>query len=96
MSDEPQWKTVLCWGVVIAYLTVPLVTYIMIVVSIETPWLHTNEHLKEFAGLGAWFQALTALIFGLAGLNSWDKTVYQKYNGTVKKDVPNAPVRDQK
>jgi hypothetical protein len=79
--NEPKWKTFLCWGVVVAYLTVPLITYALVVASIELPDWHVNEHLKDFAGLGQWFQALTALIFGLAGLNSWDKTVYQKYNG---------------
>lgn len=85
-SDEPRWKVLLCWGAVIAYLTVPMITYALIVISIETPSFHINEHLKDFAGLGQWFQALTALIFGLAGLNTWDKTV--RYNGAKKEAIP--------
>ena len=71
----------LCWGAVIAYLTVPLITYALIAISIEVPWLHTNEHLIQFKGLGVWFQTLTALVVSLAGLNSWDKTVERRLNG---------------
>lgn len=82
--NEPRWRTVLCWGAVIAYLTVPLITYALIVISIEVPWLHTNEHLQEFKGFAGWFQTLTALVVSLAGLNSWDKTVERKFNGGPK------------
>lgn len=81
---EPLWRTLLCWGAVLAYLTVPLITYILIVVSIQSPGWNINEHLKDFAGLGQWFQALSALVFGLAGLRSFDRYVDVK-NGSKKK-----------
>ena len=86
--NEPRWKTVLCWGAIVAYLTVPLITYALIVIAVEVPEFHLNEHLKDFAGLGQWFQTLTALIFGLAGLHSFDRFVEQK-NG--KKDEQQLP-----
>ena len=82
--NEPRWRTALCWGAVITFLTMPLVMFVLITVSIEVPWLHTNEHLKDFGGLRIYFQTLTALVFSLAGLHSWDKTIDRKFNGGPK------------
>ena len=76
MQNEPLWRTVLCWGTVITFLTLPLVCFVLEVISEEeqVTWLHFNEHLKQFNWLVPYFQSITALVFGLAGLNSFDKS----------------------
>jgi hypothetical protein len=69
-QEEPLWKTVLCWGAVITFLTMPLFLFALHVVSNEVSWLHFREHLSEYKYLGTFFQTVTALVFGLAGLNT--------------------------
>jgi ABC-type Fe3+ transport system permease subunit len=72
--NEPRWRTALCWGAVITFLTVPLLVFILHVVSDEVPSsFHFSQHLSEYKFLTPFFQSITALVFGLAGLNSFDK-----------------------
>jgi hypothetical protein len=70
---EPLWRSVLCWGAVITYLTLPLLTFVLVFISDEFSWPHFNEHLREYKFLTPYFESVTALIFGLAGLNTFDR-----------------------
>jgi hypothetical protein len=70
---EPLWRTVLCWGSVITFLSAPLICFILMAISDEVSWLHFSQHINEYKFMVPFFQSITALVFGLAGLNSWDK-----------------------
>jgi hypothetical protein len=81
---EPRWKTVLNWGTVITFLSLP-----MVMLSVQLwHWTHPNffhlldpnnpriEYLKEFQ------RNITILVFGLAGLRTWESI---KANGNGNK-----------
>jgi hypothetical protein len=68
MSDDPKWRTVLCWGVVITYLSAPLVWLIIYLNSSEvllTRLINGPGYLRDF------YVSLTGLLFSLAGLNTY-------------------------
>lgn len=72
--NEPRWRTALCWGTVITFLSVPFLVFVLHVVSDEVPSsFHFSQHLAEYKFMTPFFQSITALVFGLAGLNSFDK-----------------------
>jgi hypothetical protein len=79
MDNEPKWRTALNWGAVITFFTAPLVVFILQITSQEFSWLHFQEHMSEFKWLGNFYLSVTGLVFGLAGLNSFDR--YNKANG---------------
>jgi hypothetical protein len=79
---EPRWRLVLCWGAVLTFFTVPLVGIGLLVAADWVPSI--RNHIAEYKFIGPFFQSVTALVFGLAGLRSLDKYVETK-NGTVKK-----------
>lgn len=74
MDPDPLWRQVLCWGAVLTFLTLPLVVFVLTVLSYEIEWLHFEQHLGEYKFLIGYFQTVTALVFGLAGLNTFDRT----------------------
>lgn len=76
--NEPLWRNFLCWGAVIAFFTVPVVA-LAVVILIPT----THEHLESYKFVGTFFQSVAALVFGLAGLKSFDRYVEMK-NGDKK------------
>ena len=76
MNQEPLWKTVLYWGTVITFFTLPMLVFVIHLVLIGWPEaLHGNAgaHLGEFKYVFEFHRTLAALVFGLAGLNSWDR-----------------------
>lgn len=73
---EPRWRTALCWGAVITFFTVPMVGLGILVMA--DYWPNVRNHLSEYKFIGPFFQSVTALVFGLAGLNSADKYVEHK------------------
>jgi hypothetical protein len=77
MNHEPRWRTVLNWSAVIMFFSMPLVLFVMHLISIERGW-QVEERWAEFKGLGFVYQTITALVFGLAGLNSWDRRPVQR------------------
>lgn len=79
MTSEPRWRSFLCWGAVITFLTLPLV---VLSLALMSRWLGLGieEHLKGYKFLGAFYQSVTALTFGLSGLRSLDKYVEQRNN----------------
>jgi hypothetical protein len=78
MSDprEPRWRTVLCWGAVFTFFTVPLVGILLLLLADQYPSI--RNHISEYKFIGPFFQSVTALVFGLAGLRSLDRYVDQK------------------
>lgn len=84
--SEPRWRTFLCWGSVILFLTLPLTILILRLIADSHPESsHWKDSLEEAKYIVPYFQSLTALVFGLAGLNVWDR----KSNGKPpKKDPP--------
>ncbi|HET9374326.1 MAG TPA: hypothetical protein VFO40_05105 [Chthoniobacterales bacterium] len=76
--EEPLWRDVLCWGAVITFFSMPLAAFVLHVVSLESH-MEFAKHLSDFKWLGNVYTAVSALVFGLAGLNSWDKRNGSKY-----------------
>lgn len=73
--NDPRWKTLLCWGTVLTFLTLPLLIFAMALASREFGWTDFEQHIKEYKFLGNFYQSITALVFGLAGLRSVDRYV---------------------
>jgi hypothetical protein len=71
---EPLWREVLCWGAVITFLTMPLLVFILHIISDEIPSFNFSQHISEYKFFVPFFQSITALVFALAGLNSFDRT----------------------
>lgn len=80
--NEPRWRQILCWGAVTMFFGLPLGVFILHFAAIEFGWQFDNR-IEEFAGIMPVYQTITGLVFGLAGLNSWDK-----YNGRKRKNEP--------
>jgi hypothetical protein len=73
--SEPRWKVLLCWGTVLTFLTLPLTIFAMALASREFGWTEFEQHIKEYKFLGNFYQSITALVFGLAGLRTVDRYV---------------------
>jgi hypothetical protein len=86
--SEPRWRSFLCWGAVLTFLTMPLMIFALAFISQEYGWTAFHDHVKDYKFLSPYFQSVTALVFGLAGLRSLDKYTETKSNG---KNPPNAP-----
>ena len=81
---EPRWRTFLCWGSVILFLTVPISILGLRLVSDSLPDSRWTKSLEEAKYIIPYFQSLTALVFGLAGLNTWDKRTNHNNNKKPK------------
>jgi hypothetical protein len=75
--EEPLWRKTLCWGAVILFLTLPLRILALRIVS-DFPGLRFAESINSAKYLVPYFQSLSALVFGLAGLNTWDRRLNGK------------------
>ena len=80
---DTKWRLVLCWGTVLTFLLMPVS---LVAIAIWHPEL--TAQIREFKFLSKFFESITALVFGLAGLRSLDKFV-EKKNGN-EKPPPNA------
>jgi len=87
-GKEPGWRVLLTWGSVITFFGLPLVFFSLHVLSLETPWLHLENHLGQgtFSYLAGFYSANTALVAALAGLNSWDKRLANGNGKIIKAD----------
>ena len=72
---DTRWRLILCWGSVITFLVLPLS---LVVLGFVNPAF--AEEVKSYKFLGKFFESITALVFGLAGLRSFDKFI-EKKNG---------------
>ena len=79
---DTRWRLILCWGTVITFLTLPLA---VLTIALLHPEL--VGQLREYKFLSRFFESITALVFGLAGLRSLDKFVEAK-NGNGKPRKP--------
>jgi hypothetical protein len=82
-GKEPRWRTLLCWGSVILYLTLPVTILIVRLLADHFPEYHWADSLSEAKFMIPYFTSLTALVFGLAGLNTFDRKV-ENGNGYSK------------
>jgi hypothetical protein len=74
MKDE-GWKTFLNWGAVIMFFGMPLLVMIIQLCALSFPrWLSQELPQTEFKYLYEFQRALAVLVFGLAGLRTWEVT----------------------
>jgi hypothetical protein len=79
---DTRWRLILCWGTVITFLLMPLS---LLILGFVNPVF--AEEVKNYKFMGKFFESVTALVFGLAGLRSVDKYVETK-NGNGNKKPP--------
>lgn len=84
MPRDTRWRWLLCWGTVITFLLMPLS---LVTIGFLNPAF--AEQIKDYKFLSKFFESITALVFGLAGLRSVDKYVETKNNGNGNKKPPN-------
>jgi hypothetical protein len=84
--QEPRWRIVLCWGAVFTFFTVPLVGIGLLLLADSVP--NIRNHISEYKFIGPFFQSVTALVFGLAGLKSVDRYVDIKNGKSQIKTTP--------
>jgi hypothetical protein len=72
---EPLWKTVLNWGTVITFFTLPAFLITVQIYSHTHPdwWQHTPQEQDRFHYLNDFLRNVTLLVFGLAGLRTWEQ-----------------------
>ena len=85
---DPLWKTVLNWGTVLLFFLVPLfIMSVQLYANTHPGWwqwmenLSPQEHERRFEYLNDFMRNLTILVFGLAGLRTWENLK----NGREKK-----------
>jgi hypothetical protein len=78
MPKDPLWKTVLNWGTVVTFLSLPLVVFIVQMWARTHPGWMTTENPQHFHYILDFQRNITILVFGLAGLKTWENV---KQNG---------------
>jgi hypothetical protein len=72
MKDEP-WRIFLNWGAVIMFFSMPLLVLVIQLAALQFPnWLSKELPQTEFKYLYEFQRALAVLVFGLAGLRTWE------------------------
>jgi hypothetical protein len=70
---EESWKTFLNWGAVIMFFAMPIVVLLIQLAALTWPgWLSQELPQTEFKYLYEFQRALAILVFGLAGLRTWE------------------------
>jgi hypothetical protein len=84
--NDPLWKLVLNWGVVVTFLTLPLVLMTIQLAILSHPnWISDPQRYeKSFSYLLDFQRNLAILIFGLAGLHTWEQVKNGKTNHDKK------------
>lgn len=72
MNGEPRWRQWLCWTAVVMFFAIPILIGTLHVIAIEFNW-KSDDRASEFQGVMPVYQTISALVFGLAGLNSFDR-----------------------
>jgi hypothetical protein len=82
VDDEPLWKTVLNWGVIAMFFTMPLIVMCVQIYALSHPkWLSQQLPQSEFKHLIEFQRYLAFLVFGLSGLRTWEHMRNGKHNG---------------
>ena len=79
---KDRWRLLLCWGSVLTFLLMPIT---LVIIGFLNPAF--AEEIREYKFLGKFFESVTALVFGLAGLRSFDKFI-EKKNGNGNGKTP--------
>jgi hypothetical protein len=89
MTHEPYWKLALNWGAVITFLTLPLVLMTIQLAILSHPdWIvDPQRYEKNFSYLADFQRNLAILVFGLAGLRTWEQIKNGKTNHDKKPAV---------
>jgi len=76
---DPLWKTVLNWGTVITFLLLPLaILSLQVYANTHSGWwkwqdqLTPEQQAARYQYLNDFMRNLTMLVFGLAGLRTWE------------------------
>jgi hypothetical protein len=78
MTREPWWRLLLCWGVVITYLTAPLVFFLVHLNASK----ELDERLMHSGFLRDFYISITGMLVSLAGMNT-----YQVVNNGRKSEL---------
>jgi hypothetical protein len=72
---EPLWRKDLCWGTVISFFMLPSTAFILVIWSAlqKGPSMLTREEIENFRLFTGYEGTLAALLFALAGFNTWDR-----------------------
>jgi hypothetical protein len=86
MQKEEPWKTFLNWGAVIMFFGMPLLVMAIQLLALAFPDVLAKElPQSEFKYLYEFQRALAILVFGLAGLRTWEHVSNgKKPNGEKK------------
>lgn len=83
MPRDTRWRWLLCWGTVLTFLSLPL-----FILGIALLHPEMTAQIREFKFLPKFFESITALVFGLAGLRSVDKFIEAKNGNGNGKSFP--------
>jgi hypothetical protein len=84
---EEGWKTFLNWAAVIMFFGMPLLVMVIQLLALSFPTVLSKELPQaEFKYLYEFQRALAILVFGLAGLRTWE---HVSNNGKEKKKNEN-------
>lgn len=73
MPREPGWKLLLNYGAITMFLTLPVVVMTVQLYALHNPTFLAKElPQEEFRHLLEFQRALAILVFGLAGLRTWE------------------------
>jgi hypothetical protein len=82
---EESWKKFLNWGAVVMFFSMPLLVLIIQLTALTFPgWLSQELPQTEFKYLYEFQRALAVLVFGLAGLRTWEHVSGNGKNGKEK------------
>jgi len=86
---DPLWKTVLNWGTVITFFTLPLFIMCVQLYAHTHPgwWTHAEGEQNRFQYLYDFMRNITLLVFGLAGLRTFENLK----NGRHQEKEPEPP-----
>jgi hypothetical protein len=71
--NDPLWRKILCWGAVISFFLLPLVAFVVVVSSVLVGAGLSDQEVQNFKAFSGYQATLGALVFGLAGLNTWQQ-----------------------
>jgi hypothetical protein len=66
---DPYWKIALNWGAVLVFFSLPFVIFV------TQLWVYPNldQEKAHLDYLREWMRNVTLLVFGLAGLRTWEQ-----------------------
>jgi hypothetical protein len=87
-KEEP-WKTFLNWSVIIMFIAMPVLVMVIQLYALSHPaWLSSQLPQTEFKYLYEFQRALAILVFGLAGLRTWEVVKNGKHPNQQRKEEP--------